>query len=164
MTLAVIKCGVDDYLRGRLKYRRDEHAFDFEPSSADELAKHTGSQGVASLSLGTLQLEVGIETGHLLYVWGYHPRSGWAEQELADVRSQTGCLRVLSDAALIPGVSTSLGDSGAWRTLVDHRSGWVSVEPLEPTPVEAYVEIADSVLVGLAEQRIAGLRLRPEYV
>jgi hypothetical protein len=163
MTLAVIKCGDADCLKGRLKYRREDNAFDFEPSSVDELVKRTGSQGITSLALGTLQIELGVETGRLLYVWGYHPSSGWATQELVDVDSETGCLAVTSDAPLVSGVSLSLGQADAWTTMFDSRSGWVAVEPVKPGRVDQYIEIAENVLIGLADQQIVSLRLRPEY-
>jgi hypothetical protein len=59
-------------LAGQLLYRANEYSFDFEFESKDEALFRAGDKGTTSLLVGTLQIEIGIETGAALYVWGLH--------------------------------------------------------------------------------------------
>src|SRR5438067_1407980 len=76
-----MKLGVDvdggPPLGGVLFYSKREYSFRFVPASPDQLTERVGERGVTSLSVGTLQIEVGIEHKRALYVWGLHPYTRW---------------------------------------------------------------------------------------
>lgn len=58
---------------GKLIYRESEYSFDFVEAEAQKLSQRRGSKGVSSISVDTLQIEIGIEHGEVLYVWGFYP-------------------------------------------------------------------------------------------
>lgn len=57
-------------LLGRLVYRELEYSLDFVEYSVDDLDELSGDGGRTSLTVHTLQIEIGISTGGLLYPWG----------------------------------------------------------------------------------------------
>jgi hypothetical protein len=62
-------------LQGELFYNRSEQSFDFVSMSRSGVRRRMGDLGPTSVLIGTLQIEIGVETGTLLYVWGYHPET-----------------------------------------------------------------------------------------
>lgn len=112
---------------GTLVYREADHAFDFEPRSQAEVEERVGDDGVTSLALGSLQLEVGVETGIVLYPWGYHPRVMWRQTTLPSVAARQGALRISVDNPLEAGVSLDITGGRQWTTLHDAVSAWVCI-------------------------------------
>ena len=95
-------------LSGQLIYRAYEYSFDFEVEAHSELARRAGSEGTTSLLMGTLQIEIGIETGTLLFVWGLHSHTKWLRDQLPSFSPRPGSVKVLFDEEPIVGVSQSL--------------------------------------------------------
>jgi hypothetical protein len=148
-------------LRGKLTYSYDEYSFDFECRSQVELRHRAGHMGETSIAIGTLQIEVGIETGLLLYVWGYHPHTSWTEGAVAHPKSLTaGGLRVELETPLLPGVSVGLNGDTEWTTIFDPATGWIRMG-VGTSDGPLVVEIADGVIAVLRNDKLEALRLRP---
>jgi len=152
-------------LQGALLYVQSEHSIDFEPSSLNARTTRTGVGGSASLSVGTLQIEVAVDTGLLMYPWGYHPSESWSRQPLPPVVVRSACVRCVPDVSLVAGVGYDITESGNWSTFYDDVTGWLCVTdgslPLESVEV---FEFATSVAVSLDGSRLTGLWLKPAFV
>jgi hypothetical protein len=151
-------------LHGEVVYRAYEYSFDFKVKSESELALRAGSKGTTSLVVGTLQIEVGIETGAALFVWGLHSHSTqWRQVRLPRVSSQKGCVKVEFDEEPVIGVSQGLAEVGEWQTTYDEDTGWICVSANEHDVAENYVEFADNTIVGLADEKLVSVWLRPVW-
>lgn len=149
-------------VEGALFYRSADHAFDFEPRSRAEVRERAGAVGVTSLSIGTVQLEVGIETGVVLYPWGYHPRATWVAHPLSPTAARRAGLRVVSDKALEPGVSIDITGESPWLTQHDPKSGWVRLSRVGAiSDAEERVEFSTGAVACIVNGAIAALWLHP---
>lgn len=152
-------------LQGMLLYVQSEHSIDFESSSHNALTSRTSLGGSASLSVGTLQIEVAIDTGYLMYPWGYHPSESWCRQPLPPVVVRSAGVRCVPNAALVAGVGYDITESGNWSTFYDDATGWLCVtdqsRPLETVEV---FEFATSVAASFDGNRLTGLWLKPVFV
>ncbi|WP_411574095.1 hypothetical protein [Streptomyces fradiae] len=150
-------------LRGSLTYARSEHSFLYEADDPGDLACRAGSSGVTSLVVDTLQLEVGVETGQALYIWGYHPAGQWESTSLSLPEAAPGELLVTADEGLEEAVSVPL-PGGDWRTRFDPDQGIVHVaRTSQADDVVRHVRIADGVIVGLAGDSVRDFWLRPVF-
>lgn len=146
-------------LEGQCLYIEDEHSFDFLPAVGTQVDDRAGTSGTTSLAIGTLQVEVGVESGALLFVWGYLPRESWLIDSVSAPASvREGLVRVKDREPLQAGVSKALALHGEWPTHFDPSSGWVRMG--EPT-VDLSVSFASSTVAGFVKDRLTTLWLRP---
>ena len=151
-------------LKGTLVYRAYEYSFDFKVESETELARLAGHSGTISLVIGTLQIEVGIETGAVLFLWGLHSHSAqWRRDRLPVISWKKGCLTVRFDEEPIMGVSQELAEVGEWQTTYDANTGWICVSSQKGDAAECYVEFAQNTIAGVANQKLVSLRMRPMW-
>ena len=151
-------------LRGQLIYRAYEYSFDFILESRADAAIRAGNKGLTSLVIGTLQIEIGIETRLALFVWGLHSHvSKWRQSPLPRIASRPGCLKVLFDEEPVIGVSQGLAEVGEWQTTYDENTGWICVSANEHDVAESYVEFADNTIAGLADEKLVSVWLRPVW-
>jgi hypothetical protein len=148
-------------LEGLLRYVSAEHSFAFDIASPADLRERSGSTGVTSLSVGTLQIEVGIETGLLLFAWGLHPRTKWTLQSVGRPNPTMGTVRLETSAPLERGVSLQLAAVGDWATAFDEVTGWLRVAEHPGHLSEEEILIATSVVVGITGGRLDALWLEP---
>jgi hypothetical protein len=111
---------------GRLLYRMGDHAVDFQADHPSELQYQIGSAGVTSLSIGTLQLEIAIASGRLLYPWGYLPLESLKRRSLKRIDAVAGAIRVDVSRPLVAGVSIAHGVD--WTACHDPESGLIQLE------------------------------------
>lgn len=148
---------------GVLTYLRREYSFHFEPAAPVDLARAAGTRGTTSLAIDTLQIEVGIETGAVLLVHGYHPYFGWRPEQLLPATPVLGSLRVRTDQQLLPGVGHRLAPEGSWVTGYDEGSGWIRVHP-DPAEVDdQLVQVANGTLIGLRAGALNSVWLQPIF-
>lgn len=147
---------------GILAYVRQDHAFDFRPLDADHLTKAVGTMGTASLLVGSLQVEVGVETGRFLYVWGYHPMQTWKDGVVNPPSYRPGLVSAAT-GSLKPGVSEAIAEVGHWHTLHDGSTGWVQLSSDPVVEADSAIEFAEDVVAGIAGGRLMGLWLRPIF-
>lgn len=151
-----------DALEGWLCYDESEHSFRFTAGSPLDVADRAGAGGQTSLSIGTLQIEVGVSTGIVLFVWGLHPRAQWRVRSIGAPRAEPGVVRVLCPEHLRTGVSVGISEVGSWSTVYDPGAGWVRVSPGEETDDEQ-VLIASDTVVGLRRGHLSSVWLRPDF-
>lgn len=150
------------YLEGRLLYHSDEYSFDFHPKSQLDVISLVGNQETTTLSVGTLQVEIGIATKCILYVWGYHPYLRWNSGALSVPKAQKGCLQATLNLRLMPGVSIPLIEDGHWPTTYDSKNGWLCVGDRELLPDDSATEFASSTIAVLRKRELVALWLKPD--
>lgn len=146
-------------LAGRLVYRDAEYSIDFVPSS-NELIARVGSSGTGSVSIGTLQLEVSVDTGEILFPWGLFPHTQWAHRRMAAPIALSGRLFLSDASVLAPGGAVDLPGGGAWQANFDSESGWLYFGVGHTADV--VVEFAANTGASLSSDRLTGLWLKPK--
>lgn len=152
-------------LDGELLYRQVEYSIDFKVASPGLLAERMGSRGSTSLSFTTLQLEVGVEHGELLYPWGLFPNTRWQAGRLVVPVFQPGrvCF-IYGEGKLQPGVSVPIPASQSWSILFDNLSGWVCFGEATPSGDSTAVEYAKNAAVVMMGGQLVSLWIRPHIV
>jgi hypothetical protein len=160
MTFVVVN---ETPLGGVLRYVEAEHSFAFDVSSPVDLREHSGTAGVTSLSIGTLQLEVGVATGLVLFVWGLHPRTRWKSRPVGRPDPVMRGARVEVSAPLEPGVTVPIASVGAWSTSFDETTGWVRVAQHADAASEQEVLVATGIALGLTDSDLDSVWLHPIF-
>jgi hypothetical protein len=151
-------------LDGTLHYVEAEYSFRFDVAEPQERLDRAGNAGITSLSVGTLQVEVGVETGIALYVWGLHPSGRWQEDQFGAPHPQPGIARVSDPQGLRRGVSIEIAPVGSWSTFCDPGTGWVWVTAdAGNRENEIQVLIADGTALGFRDGRLSSIWLRPVH-
>lgn len=151
-------------LTGSVVYRRRDQSIDFEPADRAALEMRRGAQGSASLLIGTLQLELGVESRQILFPWGLCPQASWSRGTIGRVTSQAGELFLSAGVALRSGVSRRLREEGWKEPVFDVKSGWLSIGDLLPVFAPTYIEFASNCIAALVENELVSLRLKPRLV
>jgi hypothetical protein len=150
----------EPHVAGTPVYRKGEHSFDFLPAHPERLARAERT----SIVIGTLQIEVAIPGGLLLFVWGYNPSATWQRGVVPDRTAAVAALGVESEEPLVRGVSVRVGSSPAWITRYDPRNDWVGVVQME-SEAEEYFEFATGTIAGLNhEGKLVELLIKPAFL
>jgi hypothetical protein len=149
-------------LDGVLRYIDGEHSFRFDVGSPLEVMRWAGSEGITSIAIGTLQLEVGVATKRMLFAWGLHPRMTWVADHLKPPNAHEGEVFVYPDQSLQAGVTIAAAPVGAWRTRYDPENGWVRIESDEGADDEC-TEIASSIVIGSKKGELQSIWLQPVF-
>lgn len=149
-------------LEGVLTYDVSEYGFSFSATSEEPLSGRLGSKGVASVLIGTLQLEVDIESREVLFAWGYFPNVRGVTAELGAPDSIPGRVFISSGQAFEPGVSFDVPEDGL-RVSYDPSSGWVALH-LKDAPGAEFVQIAGGVVLGIDAGDLVAVWLHPVFV
>lgn len=147
-------------LAGTLMYIESEYSFLFEPEHPHELLKYAGDAGLASLAVGTLQVEIGVESRRALYVWGYHPSHNWALSRLDPPDAGSQAVLISPTPDLQPAVAIEVAQVGAWRTLYDPSSGWVRLAPDNDSD-DWLAKIANGTVLGARGDELHSIWLQP---
>lgn len=152
-------------LSGQLVYLESEYGFKFEVDAPMDLQVLAGDQGIGSLSLGTLQIAVGVETGNLLYPWGYHPHVSWLEAKLQPPVGRRCLLQVVSNSTrpLASGVAEKVLAAGKWISECDKDAGWLRVADDVNTESLEFVEFASGCIAGVARGQLNELWFHFEW-
>lgn len=145
---------------GVLYYTENEYSFRFNVASPADLAIQVGAKGTTSLAIGTLQIEVGVETRRALFVWGLHPKIKWLSHRLDLPKSREGYISVDRRCSLQPGVAIEVAPVGKWYTVYDSGTGWIRVAADDEGDNEI-IEIAESTLLGARNGCLHSIWLRP---
>jgi hypothetical protein len=150
-----MKCVYDlnQVLKGKHVYRREDYAFDFLPASIEQLRCGIGDLGTASLTIHELQIEMDVETGRLVYVWGYCPWFSWIETDMPlDGPVVDGAVFAL-EHELDRGEARSIPPTQReqWRIMHNPSSGWVIAiaASTEDTGTDILVRITEGCILGL---------------
>ncbi|MFH8659878.1 hypothetical protein [Streptomyces afghaniensis] len=149
-------------LEGVLTYDESEYGFSFSAQSGDSLSGRLGSEGVASVLVGTLQLEVDIESREVLFAWGYFPNVRGVVAELSAPQFIPGRVFISSDHSFEPGVSFEVpGDR--WRVSYNPSSRWVAIRLNDSTDAK-FVQIASGTVLGIDNGDLVSVWLSPVFV
>lgn len=151
----------DSELHGRLFYSDAEYSFRFQLDEIDDLGRALGNGGVASLSIGTLQIDVAIQTRRLLFVWGYHPRVAWKWGIAQPGVVSPGRVEAPADFDLVEGGGYPLARVGEWQTVFDDQSGWLRVSLDHSAPDDEAALIATSTILGFRSAMLHSVWLQP---
>ena len=148
-------------IQGRLSYI--DNAIGFEP--VKEVYKPARHPASAALTVDrTLQIEFLVDSGCLLYAWGYLPEESWQADnaQLPLDRVRPGMIFATEvDDPVIAGVgySTNL-DTTPTRYL--KKSGHLIIG--DPNTADNLVEIASNTIIGLKGDQLSCVILKPEML
>lgn len=148
-------------LVGSLFYIDDEYSFQFNAGSHVDLRDRLGPRGSTSLAIGTLQVEVAVDDGTLLFVWGLHPRAAWRHEQHPTPHMRDATIRVRKLDELEAGISESIATDGTWTTTFDPDNGWVRIARPGAAEHEDRCRIASDTAIGLAGSEMNSVWLRP---
>ncbi|MER6075359.1 hypothetical protein ABT187_42605 [Streptomyces sp. NPDC001817] len=111
--------------------------------------------------IGTLQLEVDIESGEVLFAWGYFPNVRGKVAELGVPNCLPGRVFISSDHSFQPGVSVEVPGRG-WRVSYDPSSGWVAMR-LKDAADAKFVQIASGIVLGIDTGDLVSVWLDPVF-
>lgn len=152
-------------IEGRLLYRIDEHSFDFEVNDQSKaMLIQQGNRSTTSILIGSLQLEVSVETGMLLYGWGYFPRYTWKTYHLPKRNPRIHGIRIMYPDPLQPGMSVPLVEVNQWPTFHDPKTGLVCVGSIDNHPDDQYIEFARNIMVNINRGELQAIWLLPELI
>lgn len=152
-------------LEGQLTYKVREYGFVFEviPEALRDLQRLAGQSGTASLSIGTLTIEIGIETKKALYASGYHPHTAWTWGRLPPISALPGFITLDVPWELIPGVGYEIVEVGQRDTTYDPASGWVCVGDSEVHSADQIMEFSRSTVAVVRNGSLVSLWLQPTW-
>ncbi|WP_406316318.1 hypothetical protein OHA77_04465 [Streptosporangium sp. NBC_01639] len=148
-------------LEGVLVYDESEYGFSFSAQSAESLSERLGSEGVTSVLIGTLQLEVTIESREVLFAWGYFPNVRVEVAELGAPDCFPGRVFISLDHSFQPGVSLEVPGKGS-RVSYDPSSGWVAIR-LKDAVDAKLVQIASGIVLGIDTGDLVSVWLDPVF-
>jgi hypothetical protein len=151
-------------VRGKLVYSSEDCSFGFEKeaTAAYDFLKRAGSGSAPLVIDYYLQLEVGVETGFLLYVHGLHNYHRWKQASLPGIRPMAGIVKAHFDREMKVAVGVKLVPPNTWMTIYDPLSGWVYIGPQAIPAADHHVEFADNTVAALAHDKLVALWLRPQ--
>lgn len=150
-------------LKGHLTYIRDDRSIAFEVEPSANLTRIKGDLGTTSLLIGTLQIDVSIETGYFLYPWGYLPESLWEPQILGYPELTMGRVQVKGAGHFQLGVSQRIDADARWKVAFDVESGWLRISPEIAIDARLF-SFASDVAVGIQNRELTSVWLKPTIV
>jgi hypothetical protein len=142
---------------GRLTYQIDSWSFYYE--------EHTcwvPTVDLSTLLIGTLEIEVNLDTNICVYVDGYHHYVTWQLSPLCGPERVPGILKVHTNEPLLCGHGYPIEDMVPDVRWFDPATGWCCVGNKErPTESQA-VEFATGCVAVVKNRRLISLWLKPE--
>lgn len=148
-------------LLGHATYCIEDYAFDFIAADDVQFRQRFGTAGEGILVTDTEQLIVGIETGRLLYVYGYSPYMKWKCCEWSQPLSRPGGVRVHSIRPLISGGGDDLREHLGTSLWFNPVTGWVCLGDPLFAPREGAVEFASATLAAIEDGCLRAVWVRP---
>jgi hypothetical protein len=149
---------------GAAQYIEADGSFDFDKGLSSSVGYAIGSEGVTSLLVGTLQIEIDVEYRTALHVWGYHPREAWMLGQAVPPQYRDGIVMISAPTKLIPGVSLGVAEIGEWTTTFDARSGWVAVRADPGQENDQTILIASGTLLGFIGESLNSIWIKPVFL
>lgn len=153
-------------MRGELIYREAEYSLDFVCSESARAGGIVGDGGCMSLTIETLQIEVAVETGMLLYPWGFLPLRNSSFSPINVPRFILGGVHVcINETKLIKGVAFEVPGASLWVTVKDPDNGWIYIGPENYTSGNVvYIKFADNSIVGISDGLMYCIFLKPTFI
>ncbi|MDF7675787.1 hypothetical protein PT286_03440 [Neisseriaceae bacterium ESL0693] len=152
-------------LNGDLVYYQTEYSFDFINCDKNQIEILKGNADCISLCIGTLQFEMSIDTGKILYPWGYYPLETALIKTLSVPTSFYGELSVIiKNDTFVSGVSIDIPNSERWQLYRDADSGWIFIGDIYIQDFSYSVEFAQNVIASLVDDRLVGFWMKPQVL
>lgn len=153
----------DKPLCGQMIYRESEYSIDFIDYSREEVALRSGGQGCCSLAIGTLQIEVGVETGRLLYPWGLCPLINCEPIYIPIKPIDCGGIYIdTKGLEMVAGTAVEIPGSNLWRMFKDMVTGWICVGDYDMGEKVHLVQFSKSAMISLRDEIAIAVWIRPE--
>jgi len=149
-------------LRGRPRYVIEDFAFDFLAADVLQEKHRKGGAGTSSLVAGTLQVEVSVDQGVILFVWGYCPYLSWRSLSISPPSCKEGILRIIRPAPLVAGVSLGIDSTVSPAAYFDPLSGWLRLGAAEMAGNATAVEFATDSIAAMKGGQLVSIWVRPE--
>jgi hypothetical protein len=157
----------ENALCGDLIYRSYEYSIDFINDTLDKPAIDIGNKGCFSLAIGTLQVEVDIETKKILYPWGYFPIINYIPAKIDMPNFLHGSIYVdVDELDLTNRIAYKIPKSDSWKTFKDMRSNWIYIgndKNINDNGI-TYVEFAKNSALGIKDNNIVALSIKPKVI
>lgn len=142
-------------MEGTLWYVKDDYSFAFCPTDTSYW-KSNDTPSTSFLLLKTLQIEVIIDGGRMLFAWGYSPMQSWLNGNVEVPNYVPGWVIVHSQEPLLSGVGIGYGETEEWETVYDSNSGWVQVRRKNETAgtPDQQIEIANGIVIALKKSQL----------
>lgn len=146
-------------IKGTLIYKDEEKSLDFIPETSDSV------EPLAALVVGhTLQIHFRVRDGRLLYASGYFPKESWQREQgnLSIDKFTTGSVYIQLEEIAKAGMGYGTQIEEAPASFFE-KSGWLLIgkeNSLEEA--DSLTEIAEDVIVGLKEDNLVCLLLKPK--
>ncbi|HSX29730.1 MAG TPA: hypothetical protein VLE73_04185 [Candidatus Saccharimonadales bacterium] len=138
--------------KGTLVYIEEDHAFNF--TGFDKRMK------TAAITINeTLQVEFLVETGKVVYVWGYYPKESWGSGKVVPPHHTNG--EVYVDVGEAPDMGVGYEEpSVVGKAVFDRESGWFHIGAPE---CSTCIEVADHTVLGFdVENHLRSVWLHPD--
>lgn len=141
---------------GQLLYVENDMSLDFRGDPRDEAE--------FSLAVGTVQLQVGRDSGLLQGCWGYFPKAFWKAARCEPGAEVAGGISVAIDEMPPAGVAVRLAKEPDINTRFDEDSGWLCLTWSEADEEGSFIEFATGCVAQLVNESILAVWLRPTFV
>ncbi|WP_278266187.1 hypothetical protein [Nocardia sp. AG03] len=148
-----------EMLHGELRYVHHECAIDFIPADSADVSMRIGDSGTESLLVNELQLATSVDTGEVLFPWGYLPKPGWRMTQLRAPVANNGRIFLVSEV-MSPGEPKDIIE-GRWNVDYDADTGWVKVH--RGAGGGQCVSIAPGVVMDIVDGILESVWLNPEF-
>lgn len=150
-------------LSGRLIYRESECSFDFIDYVPDELFLKNGKEGSFLLCVNELLITTDIETGALLYPWGYFPLIDYEVIDMPVHSIVNGAVYAHSESTIFSEqMVLEVPGSSQWKVFRDMATGWVCVGDCYADDQTSIVQFAQNVMISIRGGVAVALWLKPE--
>ncbi|WP_037588721.1 hypothetical protein [Stenoxybacter acetivorans] len=152
----------DRPLLGKLFYYQSEYSLDFIEYPDEDFTKLPSARGYTSISVDTLQIEIDIDTGKLLYPWGLFPLVNAIEKPLILPSSYYGEIYIrVRNSKLISGVSIDFPSAKNWVLYKDSSSGWIFIGDRNIIQYSFSIEFARNVIASIENNNIVAFWMKP---
>jgi len=150
-------------IEGVLEYRAAEYSLNFARLPGLSPEQTSGQDDLTSIAVGTLQLEIAVQTRALLYAWGYFPNTAWVRRPLAPPEMKRGSVSLRPPLpTLSRGVALEYIAAKSWRIEYDEGSGWLYFG--DGAAAERVILFASNTAISLRADKVVALWLRPLMV
>lgn len=148
---------------GQPIFRYSEYSLGFDVRVPGDISDRVGKGGVASAVVRTLQIDIAVESGAALFIWGYHPHINWQQAPVVPLNPQPGVVVVTMDEPFLADVGYRIPGSDSWTTVQDPVSGWLRVRAEHGVEDEQVVLIAQETGLGLVRDQLNSIWVRPTF-
>ncbi|MHC5226276.1 hypothetical protein [Ignatzschineria sp. LJL83] len=144
---------------GKLIYYMDEHSMDFILDAKNDTF---GESGLISLTINTLQIEVDLKSGRLIYPWGFFPLININEKVLDIPQRGYGDIFINNqEDDFISGVSVRFPNFEVRELCRVSQTDWIFIGNVDELQDSYSIEFAQNVIATLKNNKIVAFWFCP---